>query len=172
MESDPFAVGANWNLAFRLYWARRFEEAIRQLDHTVELAGENPLIWFTLAYVHPFGGRPDRSAPALGRWGDLLGIHPDTTAHLASLALDFQRTGSPNPGVLSKGILELLPFYWRYRLAAHVGDESTAFQLLEEADFDLWVHLVSLNVDPVWDPFRDHPRFQALLEGYGLEKEN
>ena len=24
-----------------------------------------------------------------------------------------------------------------------------------------------LRLDPTWDPLRDHPRFQALLEKYG-----
>jgi len=26
-----------------------------------------------------------------------------------------------------------------------------------------------LKLDPRWDPLRDHPRFQALLEKYGQE---
>ena len=28
-----------------------------------------------------------------------------------------------------------------------------------------------LSLDPRWDPLRDHPRFQALLEKYGQEAE-
>jgi hypothetical protein len=26
-----------------------------------------------------------------------------------------------------------------------------------------------LRLDPAWDPFRDHPRFQALLKKYEVE---
>ena len=25
-----------------------------------------------------------------------------------------------------------------------------------------------LRLDPIWDPLRDHPRFQALLEKYAI----
>jgi len=29
-----------------------------------------------------------------------------------------------------------------------------------------WISIHLLRVDPIWDPLRDHPKFQALLEKY------
>jgi serine/threonine-protein kinase len=51
-----------------------------------------------------------------------------------------------------------------------IGDHDSAIDQLEIV---LSVPSVMsanlLEVDPVWDPLRDHPRFQALLEKYGSE---
>jgi TolB-like protein len=56
------------------------------------------------------------------------------------------------------------------RVYAHFGEHDEAINLLEQmlpAPSYLTVHI--LEVDPIWDPLRDHPRFQALLEQYGSE---
>jgi serine/threonine-protein kinase len=53
------------------------------------------------------------------------------------------------------------------RVLAHFDEQDQAIDLLEEmlpAPSWLTVHL--LEIDPIWDPLRDHPRFQALLEEY------
>jgi serine/threonine-protein kinase len=51
------------------------------------------------------------------------------------------------------------------RVYAHFGEHDLAIDLLEELlpiPSSLTVHI--LEVDPIWDSLRDHPRFQALLE--------
>lgn len=54
-------------------------------------------------------------------------------------------------------------FFFLFR----VGDTEKALELIEEMlsiPSDLSVGL--LRLDPVWDPLRDNPRFQAQLEKY------
>ena len=61
-------------------------------------------------------------------------------------------------------VIELAKIY------ARVGKTDKAMDLIEELlsiPCDLSVGL--LRLDPVWDPLRDHPRFQALLEKYEVE---
>jgi TolB-like protein len=53
------------------------------------------------------------------------------------------------------------------KIYSRVGQHDNALDLIEELlsiPSDLSVGL--LRLDPVWDPLRDHPRFQALLEKY------
>ena len=61
--------------------------------------------------------------------------------------------------------IELAKIYTR------VGETDKALDLIDELlsiPCDLSVGL--LRLDPVWDPLRDHPRFQALLEKYEVEQ--
>jgi serine/threonine-protein kinase len=54
---------------------------------------------------------------------------------------------------------------WIYTL---VDEYEAAFQELDKLlaiPSELSVPL--LRIDPRWDPLRDHPRFQALMEKYG-----
>jgi hypothetical protein len=61
------------------------------------------------------------------------------------------------------------PTYLRGLAHIHtmVGDHDAA---IDELDYLLsipsWVSVPSLRLNPSWDPLRDHPRFQALLEKY------
>jgi tetratricopeptide (TPR) repeat protein len=59
------------------------------------------------------------------------------------------------------------------RVYAHFGEHEAAMDLLEillPAPSWLTVHI--LRVDPIWDPLRDRPRFQALLEKYADDVEH
>jgi hypothetical protein len=35
-----------------------------------------------------------------------------------------------------------------------------------------WLTVHLLEIDPIWDPLRDHPRFQALLERFADDVEH
>jgi len=51
-----------------------------------------------------------------------------------------------------------------------VGEYDAA---LDEIEYVLsipsWWSVQDLRLDPIWDPLRDHPRYQALLEKYAIE---
>ncbi len=56
------------------------------------------------------------------------------------------------------------------KIYARVGEADKALDLIEELlsiPSDLSIGL--LRLDPAWDPLRDHPRFQALLEKYKVD---
>jgi tetratricopeptide (TPR) repeat protein len=53
---------------------------------------------------------------------------------------------------------------------AMVGQYDAA---LDEIEYLLsitgWWSVQNLRLDPIWDPLRDHPRFQGLLETYKID---
>ena len=51
-----------------------------------------------------------------------------------------------------------------------VGEFESAVERLDDVlSMPSRVSVPWLRLDPRWDPLRDHPRFQALLEKYGQE---
>ena len=50
-----------------------------------------------------------------------------------------------------------------------LGEKDQAFEWLERAVEDHSYDMVYLNVDPLFDGFRDDPRFPALVRKVGLE---
>ncbi|MFH1765979.1 MAG: hypothetical protein ABIF09_17465 [Gemmatimonadota bacterium] len=59
------------------------------------------------------------------------------------------------------------------RALAHFGEHDEAIDLLEKMlPAPSWLTVNLLKIDPVWDPLRDHPRFQALLEKYADDVEH
>jgi tetratricopeptide (TPR) repeat protein len=51
---------------------------------------------------------------------------------------------------------------------AGLGDADAMFASLDEAFTVHDVHLIFLPVDPKWDPYRDDPRFKALVDRCGF----
>ena len=53
------------------------------------------------------------------------------------------------------------------RTYAKIGEHDAAIDILEKVlPAPSWLTVHILEIDPIWDPLRDHPRFQALLEKY------
>ena len=51
---------------------------------------------------------------------------------------------------------------------AILGNNADAIKILEELlTRPSWITVGSLKADPIWDPLRNNPRFQALLKKYG-----
>ena len=57
------------------------------------------------------------------------------------------------------------------RIYAMVGERDEAIRLLEDQmSQPTGLGIGALRLDPVWNPLRNHPRFQALLQKYGGQR--
>ncbi len=51
-----------------------------------------------------------------------------------------------------------------------VGEYDAAVNEIEYVlSIPSWWSVQDLRLDPIWDPLRDHPRFEALLEKYAID---
>ncbi len=56
------------------------------------------------------------------------------------------------------------------QILAHFGELDRAVDILEEElPAPSWLSVPLLTIDPIWDPLRNHPRFQALLDKGGAD---
>jgi adenylate cyclase len=167
VELDPLSLINNADFGGTLMVARRYDDAIGQLQRTLALDAN-------FYYAHWNLGE------TLYYKGDLVGcirecekaheLDPEDSEPLALLAQAYIKTGR-KPEALK--ILDQLNetarrTYVRPELFtmiyAALGDKSKAIQFLEDEyqnrdGFDL----VAMKTDPRLDPLRDEPRFQELL---------
>jgi tetratricopeptide (TPR) repeat protein len=62
-----------------------------------------------------------------------------------------------------------IPFEGMAVVSLLLGDHDAAMEVLEELmgmEYTRPITVHDLRLDPTWDPLRDHPRFQALLDRY------
>ena len=99
---------------------------------------DDPGVWAMQAYVYGRAGQQLQARHALAKFEQL------------------NRHGQLDPAAM-------------HALAyAGMGDKKRLFNCLQEAFAERSNSLVALKVDPMYDPFRNDPRFQALLGRVGL----
>jgi tetratricopeptide (TPR) repeat protein len=155
---DP--LGRHSSLAGALYLARRYEEAVAVFTESIRLAPD---------YKYDYAGR----GLALYALGDLQSargsceIHPDNWASLQCLPIVYDKLGrhSDAQAALAK-FKSAFGEDYAYSYAtiyAQWGDRTRALELLEKAVRVRDAGLSFLKTDPLLDPLRNEPRFQAVL---------
>jgi TolB-like protein/Tfp pilus assembly protein PilF len=166
VELDPLSSIINRVLGHHLYHAGQYQAAIDQYERTISLFPHDPVTWSRLALALFLSDSTAYATRAFTRFAALSGIDTVAAQHFVSLVSRHNRSGvaSSLPAAFdtASGLRPLL----RAKLAAVVGDESKALDWLEQAFREGW-SISPLWLQPEFRPFRDHPRFQALLEKQG-----
>jgi tetratricopeptide (TPR) repeat protein len=165
LERQPYEIGWHTIRASILYCATRYVEAIAATDRAFAIDNRFRNAWEWRARALFQLGRGDEAIQALAK-----GVYAD---HAAALERAVSEGGA------EAGLRHLLAitgdwpareeFAWRrgpWRLL--LGDREGGLDELEKAYELRNYHLMYLKVDPVYDPIRAHPRFQAILAGVGL----
>jgi serine/threonine-protein kinase len=165
---DPVSVLANRDKAIILHLARQYEASIEQSRRTLELDPfHGPSHWL-LGRNYEILGRPGQAVEA---YLTPLSFSETNRERLAALRAAARRSGL-------KGVwqvrLEYLLKESHVRPAAvamayvQVGNHDQAIAWLERLYAERGAWLISLKVQPVWDPLRNDPRFQSLLRRANL----
>lgn len=173
VELDPLSPEINTVLGFNLYFARRYEEAIKQLRTTITIA---PDYWWAHAWLRRTYARAGRLSEAVAELSPTQQLQGAGYAEIAS-ALGRAYADAGNRTEATK-VLEHLrqcmkdEFISASSLAnVHIGlgqvDEALA--ALAQAEMEHSYYVGFWKVDPELDPLRSDPRFTALLKKVGLE---
>ncbi len=173
LKLDPLSAIANRNLGEILMWARQYAAAESQLRKTLELHPDFAWTWLLLGDALIHMDRFAEAAQAYGRHIEVNGGDPELAPLFVDLVAEHERTGRPVALPPELDIeANLLPGEPGRPavLYAMLGEKEKALEWLERAYEERSMSLIGFNVNPVYDPIRDDPRFTALLEKTGLAR--
>lgn len=162
-ELDPLSSRISANAGFILFLARRYDQALEELRHTLEM---DTKIGDYLATVYAEKGDYPAAAAALNGYMEQSGRSPLTDINLAYILAksgEKKKARELLAGVLSQAGKTYVPPYTVARVYAALGQFPAALAELEKTFEERAPQRIFLGVDPRLDPLRAEPRFQELL---------
>jgi serine/threonine-protein kinase len=164
-ELDPLSLIINSTLGWQLYLARRNDQAIDQLRKVLDIDAKFTPARRMLEEVYAQSGRQKEAVAERAKILSLSG----SPEFAASVEEDFSKSGYQ--GVLQSwldGLTEISKhgYVSAYSIAEgymRLGQKDKAFDWLDKANEDHDSGLVSIAVEPMFDPIRSDPRFKDIL---------
>jgi TolB-like protein/Flp pilus assembly protein TadD len=167
VELDPFSTIINANLGYLYIVARRYPEAIAQLQKTLELDPNFGLTHRNLGETLELSGQLEQ---AIAEYEKAYKLRTDEHA-LAYLAHAYALKGEHEK--TSQLLTQMKEFeqrgpLWAFGFAlvyVGLGDRNEAVNWLERSYQNReFAKLSLIKVEPMLDPLRGDPRFEALVE--------
>ena len=167
VELDPLSPVINSDLGQTLSVARRYDEAIAQFHKTLEI---DPTFWVAHSAL---GGALERKGDlpaAIAEFTKAQQLSDDLRARVPLAAAKAQ-SGNKEAAVQMLAELEELArhgnvrTYWRALLYLSLGNRDEAIRWLEKGTADHeGLDIAYSKVEPLLDPLRGDPRFEALVQ--------
>ncbi len=166
---DPLNLLYGVDIGGRLYWARRYDEALAAVRRTMELDPEFPVAHRFLGQVYEQEGMYESAIAELRRGGDIA-----NPVDLAALGHAYAVSGQR--GQASQVLRQLLQLSAKRYVSGYdfalvyvgLGEKELALASLERAFQEHSTWMVHLKVDPRLDLLRGEARFQHLMRRVGL----
>ncbi|HTP69797.1 MAG TPA: tetratricopeptide repeat protein [Dongiaceae bacterium] len=165
---DPLSLIINTDIGKHLAYARRYPEAIAQLQKTIDLDRQFALSHYWLWYAYTEAGNcMDASAELQLMPGGEPVDHQWLRTYLEAKCGDKQKAyrllqeqlrssgGSDNPT-------------WPAWIYSGLGDKDQSFAWLDRGISVRVLELNGIKTAPLWDPLRSDPRFPDVLRRLGL----
>jgi len=172
-ELDPLSAAHHALSAQVAFAARDFSAAAQFAQQATSIDPEFWVGHFQLGQAHEQLGSADLAFEALNNASRFSGGNSKPTAMRGYL---FAKLGKSKEAHDVLATLEAvsreryIPPFASAVVHAGLGQADEAFKWLERAYEARDVHLMFLPIDAKWDPFRNDPRFQAILARCGFAK--
>jgi Flp pilus assembly protein TadD len=172
---DPLAPIITGAMGFALYLAGRYNDCISELKTGLELAPSLGLLHSMLAMCY---GRSGDSQHAVESSERAVSLDKGILLRQAQLAYVYTLTGEKSKAAavaekLNEQARSQRAQWFPVALAeAGMGNTAAALTALERAvdGHEIGITEFSLVNDKIWDPLRDDPRFQRILERTNLSR--
>ena len=155
------------------FLSRRYGDALAQARQALEMDERFGLAYTYLAQTYTAQGHYEQASEALRA---SIAYSRDTRdqRHRGLLGLGFARTGQAEAARRTIDEIRALAqhqhatSYSEALVRVGLGENEKAIGLLEHAADQRYPWAIHFNVDPLLDPLRGDPRFEALLQRTGL----
>jgi TolB-like protein/DNA-binding winged helix-turn-helix (wHTH) protein len=168
---DPLNLMYGIDVGMRLYWARRYKEAIAPIQRTLELDSSFRVGHRFLGQVYEQNGMFGEAITELRRAADLSDKNP---IDLGALGHAYAVTGQRHEALQVLEELRQLSskrYVSSYEFAliyTGLGERESSLRWLDKAFQEHSAWMLHLKVDPRLDPLRGEVRFQTLMHRVGL----
>ena len=171
-QLDPLSLLMNQTAGLVLCVARHYDRAEEELSKVIDMDANYAAAHGTLGLVYARKGMCEQAIEEFEKVTSLAGGHPGIVTSLKALtAYSYAVCNRPDKARALVDEICTEPAASSYLLAtiyASLGEYDRALDWLDRACADRDFQLVSLKVDPAFDPLRSTTRFQELLTRTGL----
>jgi TolB-like protein/Flp pilus assembly protein TadD len=169
--TDPLSVLLSEDTALACYLARRYDEAVKQYQETIEMDSSYASAYFNIGIVYGQKGMYDE---ALAAYQKAINASERTPAILAALGHTYAVSGRKGEALKILDELKEMSgqkYVSPYDLAVlytGLGEKERAVEQLGKAYEERAGWIINLKVEPLFDPLRSDPRFADLVRRFGL----
>lgn len=170
-QLDPLAVHIHAVAAHMYYLARRYDEALQRHLVALDMDPDNVRVHAWTARVYLATGQCEHGLKMLEAAMRRVGRKPILLVQQGCFLAALGRREEAY-GIIDElerlSDREYVPGLFSAFIHRALGNNDEVFPRLEEALHQRSGHLPFLSVEPAWDPMREDPRFQALVDRLGL----
>ncbi len=171
-ELDPLNVAAATGVQYGLYLLNRRAEALAETRHALTLDSVAIGVWQNRGLIELFGGSPDSAVAALTK---AVQLQPSFPFNRSLLLQAYRAAGRDADARRERAVFDRLQRGVRSRMEQVIvhlafGEVDAAMLVLEQAfearesTLAAW----SISCDPLFDPLKTLPRFEALARKAGI----
>src|SRR5215813_2113735 len=165
-DLDPLAIISRFSVVYCSYHARRYDEALRFAQATIETEPNNFMMIYGMSFVLSMMGRHDEAIAAALKCVEGMGKASTTLGRLGSAYAEAGNTVAAEGVLAEMDAISTRRYISPYHLAlinCSLGRTESAIDQLEKAYEVNDAKVLWLGVDPELDALHGHPRFTALL---------
>ena len=170
-DIDPWSPHGG-DVGMMLFYARRYDEAVAQLEQRIDQEPDQALRRFTLARAYSAAGRVEDALREIRRAMDLSGGPGQDKPFELEFARIAAQSGQPADArrvvdrLRADPMLDASPLLQAYLgfVFAALGEPGSAVDWLERAAEGRSGQLLWVDVDPRFEPLRGDARFERLVD--------
>ena len=172
---DPLSISINFSVGWRLYMSRKYDQAIAQLQDTLEMDPSYELPHLVVGQAYSQKSDYAHAIPELAK---AVELSHGTPLMVSALAYAYGKSGNRSEAerllasLESKSKIDYVSPYYLAVACLGLGQHDQAINWLEKALADRSNGLVFLQVEPELDDLRSDPRFIVLQQRLRFPKEN